>query len=142
MRIRTANSTVIENEEFSRVSINYETELKEDETITKIKKFCFEYLDNSDLAKNVDLDHIKHMSNFVLEKFEYLNSIKNSLQLDYFSQPMISVSKILDSMLLSENMESISYEKNKIVLQREIHYVLEQLSMLHGILNVAMKNVH
>jgi len=117
--------------------VNYENELGEDNFIQSIKKFCFAYLDNTRYIEKFDIDEIGYMINYVLEKFNYLDSLRKSLKIEYFSSPMISISKLLDSMLLSENLDCMSYDKSINILRREINYVLEQLSMFHGVLKQA-----
>jgi hypothetical protein len=137
MRTRTVESSITDNDEYSRVSVNYENELGEDNFIQSIKKFCFAYLDNPQYIEKFDIDEIEYMLNYILEKFNYLDNLRKSLKIEYFSSPMISISKLLDSMLLSENLECMSYDKSINILQREINYVLEQISMFHGILKQA-----
>jgi len=137
MRTRTAQSSITDNDEYSRVSVNYENELGEDNFIQSIKKFCFAYLDNTQYIEKFDIDEIGYMINYVLEKFNYLDNLRKSLKIEYFSSPMISISKLLDSMLLSENLDCMSYDKSINILRREINYVLEQLSMFHGVLKQA-----
>ena len=137
MRTRTAESSVTDNGEYSRVSVNYKNELDEDKFVQSVKKFCFSYLDNPEYVNDFDLEEIKYMETFILGRFEYLDGLRKSLKIEYFSSPMISISKLLDAMVLSENLDCISYEKNKEIMQREINYILEQFSMFHGILKQA-----
>lgn len=137
MRTRTAESSVTDNGEYSRVSVNYKNELNEDNFVQSVKKFCFSYLDNPAYINDFELEEIKYMEDFILEKFEYLDGLRKSLKIEYFSSPMISISKLLDAMVLSENLECKSYETNMEIMQREINYILEQFSMFHGILKQA-----
>lgn len=135
MRTRKVLSELNSSSEYNSLKVSYENEVNEDERIHKIKGFCFAYLDDSAIAESLSADDVKDMRDFIEDKFIYFKQIQKSFKLDYYCTPLTGVSKILDAMILSEDLESRCYDKNKELLQKDLTYTMELMGMMYGILD-------
>jgi len=114
--------------------IDYSLEKEEDKLLRDIKNVCFSYLDEPETARNIDMERLFAMHSFLSVKYQDVNSLKNSLNLNSYSWPFFESAQLIDNITMSDTIYSTTTEKNLFLLTKEVNYLMESIGFCYGII--------
>ncbi|UOK16732.1 hypothetical protein [Vibrio phage phiKT1024] len=118
----------------------YNDQESDDNVLNGIKQYCYRYLDQETVAKELDMQTIDNALNFLNKYFEELNALQSSLELKYYSWPFTEMAQSIDEFTLSANKQAIVLEVVEGKLCKDVTTALDLVSFCFGIMRLMKKS--
>lgn len=118
----------------------YNDQESDDNVLNGIKQYCYRYLDQETVAKELDIQTIDNALNFLNKYFEELNALQSSLELKYYSWPFTEMAQSIDEFTLSANKQAIVLEVVEGKLCKDVTTALDLVSFCFGIMRLMKKS--
>ena len=112
---------------------SYIEEEQADNILNGIKQVCFSYLYNDEISLIEDSD-IQNALNFLAEKMNHYNKLKESLKIRHYSWSMTEFAQSLDEYILSGDRHGSVHENIDGKLAKDLSSTLELLSFCYGVM--------
>ena len=127
---------------------NFDKEILEDEIFNIIKTDCFEYLDNKLLGKETSIseEELLGYSDFLKQKFDDMSNLKDSLNVEYYSNDFLDVSLTLSNYTISHNETELidnllTTDNLKFWLSKDITSLLDNITLVYGIVLMMLNDL-
>lgn len=132
-----------DDDRYASLLIDYTAEHNDDVRMQKVKNVCFEYLNNKYSLRTVELDELVDLQHFLSERYSQIKDLIRAFKIKSASTPFTNIARILDSIMLNEELDGEAYETNNALLTSELSNLMENIGICYGILErIIEERVH